>query len=138
VDDIAIVEAFLTAYWSNDHEHTLSFIADDFVWENVAAPDAPIVSKAAMRETLVNRNKGFPEAVDSGHHETVTAIADDSGTVLHERLDEWSLRGSQMNCPCCARFHVRGGKIQLWRDYFDIGYVARQFCAAGVPFDTPS
>ena len=132
---IQTVEAFLNAYWAKDHEKTLALATEDFSWPNVAMPKVSIASRAAMREVLVNQNMGFPEPIDSGHHETHNAVARD-GLVLHERVDYWKLRGKEMNCPCCAVFEVRDGKVALWRDYYDIGHVIRQFESVGIKIDT--
>jgi len=129
------VEAFLESYWSKDHDKTLSLITDDFSWPNVALPIVSINSRSAMREVLVNQNMGFPEPIESGHHETLNAVAENS-LVLHERVDHWVLRGTAMNCPCCAVFQVVGDKVALWRDYYDIGHVMRQFDSVGVKVDT--
>lgn len=129
------VEAVLDAYWSRDHDKTLSLVTEEFSWQNVALPIVSITSRAAMREVLVNQNMGFPEPIESGRHETLNAVAD-KGIVLHERVDHWQLRGTPMNCPCCAVFQIVDDKVALWRDYYDIGHVIRQFESAGIKIDT--
>ena len=135
MNPVETVETFLRAYWSKDHDKTLSLVTEDFAWPNVALPKTSIDSRLAMREVLVNQNMGFPESIESGHHETVNAVADD-GLVLHERVDHWVLRGKAMDCPCCAAFQVVNGKVALWRDYYDIGHVIRQFECVGIEIDT--
>jgi limonene-1,2-epoxide hydrolase len=129
------VEAFLSAYWSMDHQRTLGLVTDDFAWPNLALPKASIDSRERMREVLIDRNMGFPEPIEHGHHETLNAVAE-NGLVLHERVDYWTLRGRDMSCPCCAVFRIRDGKVSLWRDYYDIGHVIRQFEAVGIRVDT--
>ncbi|MEB3071679.1 limonene-1,2-epoxide hydrolase family protein [[Mycobacterium] vasticus] len=129
------VEAFLDAYWSQDHDRTLSLVTEDFSWPNLALPLSSIDSRAALGELLVHQNMGFPEPIEAGHHDTVNALVD-NGLVLHERVDHWVLRGTAMNCPCCAVFQVVDGKVALWRDYYDIGYVLRQFESVGIKADT--
>lgn len=129
------VEAFLDAYWSQDHNNTLSLVTEDFSWQNVASPTVSITSRSTMREVLVNQNMGFPEPIEAGHHETLNAVAD-KGLVLHERVDHWVLRETAMSCPCCAVFQVTDERVALWRDYYDIGHVMRQFESAGIKVDT--
>ena len=135
MDAVETVEAFLGAYWSMNHDQTLSLVTEDFAWPNVALPKTSISSRSAMREVLMNQNMGFPEPIESGHHETVNAVAE-SGLVLHERVDHWVLRGKAMDCPCCATFQVVNGKVALWRDYYDIGHVIRQFESVGINVDS--
>ena len=135
MDSLRAVETFLDAYWSQDHDTTLSLVTEDFSWPNMAIPLVSVDSRSALREVLVNQNMGFPEPIDSGHHETVTSAVN-GNLVLHERVDHWVLRGTAMNCPCCAVFEVRDGLVALWRDYYDIGQVIRQFESVGISVDT--
>jgi limonene-1,2-epoxide hydrolase len=76
----------------------MSLVTEDFSWPNMALPKVSVHSRSAMRDMLLNQNMGFPEPIESGHHETVNAVAD-NGLVLHERVDHWVLRGSQCIVP---------------------------------------
>ncbi len=132
---IDTVEALLSSYYSQDHERTLGLITEEFTWSNVAIPKATVDSKEVMRQLLYQGNMGFPDQIETGHHVTLNAIAD-GDLVLHEWVDHWTLRGVEMDCPCAAVFTVVGDKVSMWKDYYDIGHVIRQFESVGFEIDT--
>jgi limonene-1,2-epoxide hydrolase len=43
----------------------------------------------------------------------------ESGVVLNERDDRVEIHGRWSTLPVAGVFEIRGGKISLWRDYFD-------------------
>lgn len=49
----------------------------------------------------------------------IVSVASDSGTVLTERVDELRVGPLRIRFWVCGRFDLRGGRIVLWRDYFD-------------------
>ncbi|WP_433598274.1 limonene-1,2-epoxide hydrolase family protein [Nocardia sp. CA-135953] len=53
-------------------------------------------------------------------------------TVTHERVDHFTMRGTEISVPCAAVFVVREDRIALWRDYFDMNTVIKQMTAVGV------
>jgi limonene-1,2-epoxide hydrolase len=128
---VDIVEAFLHAYFGQDREHTLELISDDFEWISMCMPDRPTRGRAAMRSVVYDKNFGFPEPFSDGHHRTVSALQSGS-LVLHERRDYFTMRGCQIEIPCCAKFQLTNGRICVWHDYFDMGLALRQMQAAGV------
>ena len=38
-----------------------------------------------------------------------------------QRIDRTRLGEKAVDLPCCGVFEMRNGKIQVWRDYFDMG-----------------
>ena len=41
--------------------------------------------------------------------------------VVAERIDRTRVGDKPVDLPCCGVFQLEGGKIKLWRDYFDLG-----------------
>jgi limonene-1,2-epoxide hydrolase len=128
---VDIVDTFLHAYFGQEAEATLRLITDDLEWISMYKPDHATRGRVAMHNLVYERNFGFPEPFSDGHHRTVSALHS-GDLVLHERVDYFTMRGRQIEVPCCAKFRLRDGKISVWHDYFDMGLVVRQMLAAGV------
>jgi limonene-1,2-epoxide hydrolase len=131
VSPIDTVEAFLDAYFGADRERTMELVADDFEWISMSTPDRATKGREAMHTVVYERNFGFPEEFADGHHDTVRALCE-GDTVMHERVDHFTMRGTRIDVPCCATFIVRDGRVATWHDYFDMGSTMRQMLAAGV------
>ena len=55
--------------------------------------------------------------------EIVGFFADD--LVMVERLDRTEAGDRKVDLPCCGVFEMRDGRIQVWRDYFDMATYTR-------------
>jgi limonene-1,2-epoxide hydrolase len=42
-------------------------------------------------------------------------------TVVAERMDRTVVGEKTVALPCCGVFELQGGRIKVWRDYFDMG-----------------
>ncbi|MGB6551992.1 MAG: limonene-1,2-epoxide hydrolase family protein, partial [Candidatus Binataceae bacterium] len=57
----------------------------------------------------------------------VLRAAANGNTVFNERIDIFDLgNGKKIELPVAGVFEVRGGKIALWRDYFDLAMYTKQ------------
>ena len=45
--------------------------------------------------------------------------------VMVERVDRTRLGDKHLDLPCCGVFEMSGGKITVWRDYFDLATYTR-------------
>lgn len=126
-----VVERLLDAYFGLRAEETLSLVTDDITWTSMCSPERAVHGMAAMRAKILDQGFGFPEPITDGHHETLGAMVE-GDTVMHERVDHFTMRGSAISVPCSATFVVREDRVAVWRDYFDMGTVVRQMTAAGV------
>jgi limonene-1,2-epoxide hydrolase len=113
LDPIAIVEDFLAKLEAGDLDGALALLADDVVYENVPFPKAR--GKRATEQTL----RSFLRLFDT-FRVTMHNIAARDGVVLTERTDVLSGRLLHLDIWVCGTFEVRGGKITLWRDRFDL------------------
>ena len=58
------------------------------------------------------------------HHQVVSGTADE-GVVMNERTDRFRSGDRWVELPVMGLFLVRQGKIDLWRDYFDLATLQR-------------
>jgi limonene-1,2-epoxide hydrolase len=113
VDPIQVVESFLHALEAKDLERAAHFLADDIVYQNVPFP--PARGKQAVIKTF----EAFGRFV-TDFEVRMKNIAARDGVVLTERIDVLSGRLLYLDIWVCGTFEVKSGKIELWRDYFDL------------------
>jgi limonene-1,2-epoxide hydrolase len=110
---IQVVESFLGALERKDLDGAAAYLADDVVYQNVPLPADR--GKPAVLRTL----KGFQRFVTE-FSVKMKNIAEKDGVVLTERVDILSGPFVYLDIWVCGTFEVKGGKIVLWRDYFDL------------------
>jgi limonene-1,2-epoxide hydrolase len=106
------VETFLYALQDEDFATAESALADDIVWQNVGWPTLR-GRKRIM--TIFRRGEGR-----SGFEVKIHRIAADGNAVLTERTDALIIGPLRVQFWVCGVFEVHGGRITLWRDYFDM------------------
>jgi len=114
VDDL--IRTFITHLSARDIETAATMVSDDFEYDNVP------MGKAFGPDGLRNTLTGFFAMLDGVDWRIIrqTSTGDtDNGTVLNERDDRVSMKGTWHSLPVAGVFEVRNGKITLWRDYFD-------------------
>jgi limonene-1,2-epoxide hydrolase len=110
---IEVVESFLRALEAKDLDRATALLADDVVYQNVPLPADR--GKDAVVKTL----KSFQRFVTS-FEVRMRNIAENGGVVLTERVDVLSGPFVYLDIWVCGTFEVKGGRITLWRDYFDL------------------
>jgi limonene-1,2-epoxide hydrolase len=106
------VETFLYALQDEDFATAESALADDIVWQNVGWPT---LRGRKRITTLFRRGEGR-----SGFEVKIHRIAADGNAVLTERTDALIIGPLRLQFWVCGVFEVHGGRITLWRDYFDM------------------
>lgn len=113
-DNVQIVSDFIAAWSRLDADELVSYFAEDGVYYNM--PIAPVQGHAAL--------KPFIAAFAGGWASTsweVLNIVGAGDVVIAERVDRTATRdGKKVDLPCCGVFEMAGGKIKVWRDYFDM------------------
>ncbi|MBU2097310.1 MAG: nuclear transport factor 2 family protein [Gammaproteobacteria bacterium] len=112
-DNIAVVSAFIHAWSRLDASELANFFNEDGIYHNM--PARPV----AGREQI----KLFIESFIQQWTETdwlIVNIAESGNTVFVERLDKTKTLQGNVDLPCTGVFEMKGGKIQQWRDYFDL------------------
>lgn len=119
--EIEVVEAFLAKLEENDLEGALDLCAEDIYYQNVSLP-------GTRGRQAVGKQLGSLERFGVGFRMEMRNVAANGPVVLTERVDVLVRGGFAMEFWVCGTFEVRGGRIVLWRDYFDWA----TFLASGV------
>ena len=107
-----VVETFLYALQDQDFDTADASLADNIVWENVGYP----TMRGRKRIVgILRRGQGRV-----GFEVKFHRIAAEGNAVLTERTDALIFGPVRMQFWVCGVFEVHGGKITLWRDYFDL------------------
>ena len=112
VDNARTVETALYALPDQDFETVDSAFADEIVLQNVGFPTM------RGRQRIVNLLRRGQGRV--GFEVKIHRIAADGNTVLTERTDALVIGPLRLQFWVCGVFEVHGGRITLWRDYFDM------------------
>ena len=72
----------------------------------------------------------------SGRHEIISE-AEQGAVVYQERFDRLRVNGVEIEMQCVGVFHVKDGKVALWRDYFDLNHWISQRGQLGIEFKPP-
>lgn len=117
-----IVNTFIAAIERKDIDGAVQFLADDVSYENM--PMDPIVGREAVAATL----QMFLGPAAAVEWPVLREMADEH-SVANERLDRFQIGSGWLELPVAGFFEVSGGRITLWRDYFDMGAYQRQMAA---------
>lgn len=108
-----IVRDFIDAWPRLDVAEIVAFFAEDGVYHNM------MLEPVKGREALTGFIGGFVNGWAEVQWELVN-IASAGNLVFAERVDRMKVGGKPVALPCCGVFEIEGGKIKIWRDYFDL------------------
>ena len=110
-----VIRDFLAAWSRLDVEELVSFFTLDGTYYNM--PITPVSGHEALRQFISGFAGGWAET----EWEVLNLVAA-GDLVVAERIDHTRTKdGKQIDLPCCGVFEMEGGKIRIWRDYFDMG-----------------
>jgi limonene-1,2-epoxide hydrolase len=115
-----VVRDFCAAASTRDPEVLRGFFSDDVVYHNIPMEPAEGI-EATM--AVITMFVGMCDALEFEVHH----LASDGATVLTERTDIFTIKGTAAPLPVMGAFHVVDGKITAWRDYFDMAQVTAMF-----------
>lgn len=121
-DKLAAVHRVIDAMAAKDYDQALPLFTDDCEYTNlpmgsVTGPDGvkavlePFFAPTISNELIVLRS------------------AVEGDTVFTERLDRHQIATGWVELPVTGVFVFRGDKIAVWREYFDLGTLVRQWPA---------
>jgi len=113
-DNITIVRDFIAAWSRLDADELVGYFTDDGTYHNM--PAAPVSGRDNVRKLI----KGFLSTWTATQWDVVNIVAA-GDVVIAERIDRTRLGPKSVDLPCCGVFEMKGGKIKVWRDYFDMG-----------------
>lgn len=106
-----VVETFLYALQDEDFDTADSLMADNIEWQNVGIPTI----RGRRRVAKIFRSGEGRFGFEVKFHR----IAAEGNAVLTERTDALVVGPLRLQFWVCGTFEIHGGKITLWRDYFD-------------------
>lgn len=112
-DNEQIVRDFMETWSTLDVDQIADFFAEDGVYHNM--PIAPVAGKAQVRGFIA----AFIKTWSATRWEIVSLVSA-GPVVIAERIDRTRIGDKSVDLPCCGVFELRDGKIQAWRDYFDM------------------
>jgi limonene-1,2-epoxide hydrolase len=115
-----VVRDFCAAASTRDPAVLRAFFSDDIVYHNI--PMEPAVGIEATM-AVIDMFIGMCDALEFEVHH----LSSDGTTVLTERTDVFSIKGTSAPLPVMGAFDVVDGKITAWRDYFDMAQVTAMF-----------
>jgi limonene-1,2-epoxide hydrolase len=115
---IDLVRRFCAAWSDNMGAVELAeFFAEDAVYHNM--PLAPVTGRQDIANTISSVLRPGPPGIEAIDFQVIN-IAADGPVVMTERVDVFKLAGRSFELPVMGTFEVTGGKIDAWRDYFDM------------------
>jgi len=117
-----IIRNFIAAWSRLDAEELVQYFTEDGVYHNM--PTQPVSGHQALRAFIAAFLKGW----SSTEWDVLNLVAQ-GDLVIAERLDRTVANGKPVNLPCCGVFEMQGGRIKVWRDYFDMGTYVKALSA---------
>jgi limonene-1,2-epoxide hydrolase len=115
---IEVVRRFCAAWSDNMGAAELAaFFTEDAVYHNI--PREPVTGRENIANTIASVLRTGPPGIDSIDFRVIN-IAANGPVVMTERMDVFKLPGKSFELPVMGTFEVNGGKINAWRDYFDM------------------
>jgi limonene-1,2-epoxide hydrolase len=115
---IEVVRRFCAAWSDNLGAAELAaFFTDDAVYHNI--PLAPITGRQAIGNNIASFIRPGTPGIE-GIQFRVINIAANGPVVMTERVDVFKLPGKSFELQVMGIFEVSHGRINAWRDYFDM------------------
>ena len=113
-----IIREFIRAWSRLDADELVTYFTDDGVYHNM--PTQPVKGREDVRRLI----KGFLSTWTETNWE-IRNLVSAGNVVIAERLDRTKASAKSVDLPCTGVFELEGGKIKVWRDYFDFGTYQR-------------
>ena len=118
----AIVTQFINLIEARRVPDALALLAPDCEYDNV--PIGKVTGPEQVGAILGPFVDRYDEVDWVVHHQVASGTADE-GVVMNERTDRFRSGDRWVELPVMGLFLVRQGKIDLWRDYFDLATLQR-------------
>lgn len=119
---IELVRRFCAAWSDNVATAELAaFFSDDAVYHNI--PMAAVVGREAIANNIASFIRPGAPGIESIQFRVVN-IAADGPVVMTERVDVFKLPNKSFELPVMGIFEIHDGRINAWRDYFDLNQFA--------------
>lgn len=130
VDKAHVVEVLLSSLQAQDADGAAAVLDENLVYQNVGFPTIHGRARAvklfrAMEGRLVFEVK-------------IHRIAVNGSSVLTERTDVLQFGRLRLQFWVCGVFEVSGGRITLWRDYFDMWDMSKALVRGAIGAAVPA
>jgi limonene-1,2-epoxide hydrolase len=115
---LEIVKTFLTTMLNKDYDAGLRYVADGVEYTNI--PLSTVRGPAGIRAVL---EPFFAPTLEN--HFVLKREAVNGDTVFIERVDRHRLETGWVELPVTGIWEVKGGRIAVWRDYFDAATILK-------------
>lgn len=117
IDNAHTVKMLLSSLQAQDFDGVAATLDDNLVYQNVGFPTIRGRARAMKLFRGMEGRLGFEVKTHR--------IAVNGSTVLTERTDALVIGPVRLQFWVCGVFEVSGGRITLWRDYFDMWDMAK-------------
>lgn len=121
-DNERVIRDFIAAWSRLDAAELAGYFAEDGVYHNM--PARPVAGRENVRAFIA----GFIRDWSATTWDIVSLVAH-GDLVIAERVDRTRVGDRRVDLPCCGVFEMAGGKIRVWRDYFDLATYTRPLAA---------
>lgn len=112
-DNAQIITDFIAAWSRLDADELIEYFTDDGTYYNM--PAQPVTGRDNVKKLI----ESFLTTWTQTQWDIIHLVAD-GDVVIAERLDRTKLGDKAVDLPCCGVFEMEGGKIKVWRDYFNM------------------
>jgi limonene-1,2-epoxide hydrolase len=119
-DNLATVHAVIAAMAAKDYDAALPFFTEDCEYTNL--PMGSVTGPAAVKAVL---EPFFAPVIENDLVILRTVVEGD--TVFTERIDRHRIETGWVELPVAGVFVFREGRIAVWREYFDMATLLRQW-----------
>ena len=109
-----VVTELIRACEARDLDAVAALVTDDIEYDNV--PIGKVFGPEGVRRVL---SGGVSEAASQVEWVVHRQVAS-GNTVMNERTDRFLVDNRWIEISIAAVFEVRGDRVSLWRDYFDL------------------
>jgi len=114
-----VVLDFFAAWSRLDPAEIASYFAEDGIYHNMPSPEG-----VQGRTNIERFISGFAGSWTETRWE-VLHIMSSGDVVIAERVDRTRAGDKAVDLPVVGVFEMEGGKIKVWRDYFDLATYTR-------------
>ena len=118
-----IVRDFIAAWSRLDAGYLVEFFTPDGTYHNMM--NKPVRGRDDLQKFI----GGFIKSWTATNWDILNIVAK-GDVVIAERLDRTRLGDKAVDLPCCGVFEMSGGKIRVWRDYFDLATYTKAIAPA--------
>ena len=108
-----VIREFIEAWSRLDPGELSGYFTDDGIYHNM--PIDPVRGRENI-ETFIH---GFLSSWTETDWEIINIVST-GDLVMVERVDRTKSEDKSVDLPCVGVFEFEGGKIKVWRDYFDL------------------